>query len=780
MKDKTFLVFLLILLPFGILCNTLYVSRNTHGAYTTIQSAIIASAEGDTIVVAPGRYYENLRVISKALTIHGDYSPFSPDSLLITFVDGNQTGGCIAITDSSIVKLENLYLTNGSGFRQYDSSFTSGGGIFCLDSTIEINNCIIRRNTACDAGGVVFYTSNAILSGTDVSYNHSLRSSAVGLVTSRVFFDPVNLCSIYLNFGIYGNDISMGAPGYNIVLDKFTVSNSDDEFIYSSVLEQYTLSYQSVAVVQIPADLYVSPNGNDNNDGLSPLSPLKTIALAIIKIQADRLNPRIIHLADGIYSKSLNEQYYPLNMKSYVTIQGASEAGTILDGDHKYLAANGTNGEKDCRLKNMTIRNCGSELNNGVIFFNPRYYNDAVDYAHTRRPKFVLENLTFIDCTIPTGYPHSDTQWMAVIESRYAEKAVLKNISVFNCSGSFAINIQGGNTYAENILIDNYSFGNAESHGDAIGIGRNGFIEYFEGPNIFVNIRITNCLTNNNGTLTSSMFVVSNSLTGNQTPIENYLINSTINNNLCRWYSGSAITLGHNGRLTLINSIIYNNRYSNIYLDAPNEEPARIRILNSLVRNEANLGYINIHNPGANNIIEWYGTNLDSIPDFNSGYLLYPYSPNQDSPCIDAGTTDLSVFALQPDFVFPTMDLAGNPRIYGSQIDLGAYEWNGVVNQDENTPEPDTNIINIYPNPFAKNTTIRYNLKKTSDVILEVYNIKGQRVKRLVDARQDKGVQAILWDGKDEYGRQSSTGIYMIKLCKDNQNILSKKITLMQ
>ncbi len=793
---KVFIAILLAL-PLLLLSATLTVSLDGTQQYTSIQSAINASAPNDSILVAPGRYYENLRIISKSITIRGFFNPNSQDSLQITYVDGNQTGSCFAITDSSDVVLENLYLANGSGFRQFPRSLPTGGGIFCLDSSLDIINCIIRDNSAYDAGGVIFFNSDAFLSGTDISYNHSHRSAAVALVTSNVVFDPINLCSIYLNFGTIGSDISFAAQGYNIVLDKFTVDNPDDEFVYSSVLEQYTLSYQTVAVEQVLADLYVSPYGSDDNDGLSPGSPLKTIAYAITKVRADSLNPRTIHLADGVYSKSLNGQYFPLNMKSYVTLQGSSVDGTIIDGELKYLAAMGWNGEKDCALRNLTIRNCGSELNQGVILFNPRFYNND-DNTHTRRPRYLLENLKFFNCIIPTGNPSSDTQWMAVIESRNVEVAMIKNLDIRNCRGSYAINIQGGNTYAENILIDDYSFGNDECAGVPIGIGRNSYYDYNEGPNFFVNVRITNCLTNDNSTLTSSMFAVSNSLTGNQTPIETYLINSTISNNLCRNYYGSAILLKHNGRLTLINSIVNHNRPNNIRLDAPAEEPSRLRVLNSLVHNDPSMGYTNIVNYGINNTQEWYGINLDVLPDFDYSNETNPYCLSNTSPCIDAGTTDFSMLSLPQDFSFPLLDLYGNPRIYGGQVDLGAYEWNGTDIDEEILVITDGINLSLYPNPLYANGSkgsygfIEFTLPKKAKEppVVEIYNLKGQRVRSLTisqsyndlvrkaglskDVNTTGEFYSTVFDCKDMNSKPLATGIYLIRVKADGRQKTAK------
>ena len=56
-----------------------------------------------------------------------------------------------------------------------------------------------------------------------------------------------------------------------------------------------------------------------------------------------------------------------------------------------------------------------------------------------------------------------------------------------------------------------------------------------------------------------------------------------------------------------------------------------------------------------------------------------PYQITDGPPCIDAGT-----LANLPDFIESSeYDLAGNPRIVGDSIDMGAYEWNPTVGIDK-------------------------------------------------------------------------------------------------
>jgi len=69
-----------------------------------------------------------------------------------------------------------------------------------------------------------------------------------------------------------------------------------------------------------------------------------------------------------------------------------------------------------------------------------------------------------------------------------------------------------------------------------------------------------------------------------------------------------------------------------------------------------------------------------------------------------------------------------------------------------------------YPNPFNPETTIEYRLSKSSRVTLSVYNLLGQRVATLIDAHQPAGQHSVRWDGKDDFGKNVASGIYLYQL----------------
>ena len=83
-----------------------------------------------------------------------------------------------------------------------------------------------------------------------------------------------------------------------------------------------------------------------------------------------------------------------------------------------------------------------------------------------------------------------------------------------------------------------------------------------------------------------------------------------------------------------------------------------------------------------------------------------------------------------------------------------------------------------YPNPFNPDTKIVYSLPKDSQVKLTVYNTLGQRVKTLVNEEQKSGFHTVRWDGKNEEGRDVSTGIYFYRLVAGNFSQTKKMVML--
>lgn len=76
-----------------------------------------------------------------------------------------------------------------------------------------------------------------------------------------------------------------------------------------------------------------------------------------------------------------------------------------------------------------------------------------------------------------------------------------------------------------------------------------------------------------------------------------------------------------------------------------------------------------------------------------------------------------------------------------------------------------TSLAAAYPNPFSKTTSIALTVgKDEQNITVEIYNLRGQKVKTLVHSELNVSNMNLIWDGMDDGGRQISSGIYFCRL----------------
>ena len=81
-----------------------------------------------------------------------------------------------------------------------------------------------------------------------------------------------------------------------------------------------------------------------------------------------------------------------------------------------------------------------------------------------------------------------------------------------------------------------------------------------------------------------------------------------------------------------------------------------------------------------------------------------------------------------------------------------------------------------YPNPFNPTTTIEYKVPVGSYVVLKIYNVLGEEIKKIVDGYKEAGSHNVSWDGSDFSGRTVSSGVYFYQMIAGNFNEVRKSI----
>jgi predicted outer membrane repeat protein len=125
--------------------------------FSNIQAAIDYSKEGDTIIVAEGRYYENINLWGKNIILRST-EPNNPDIVAATIIDGGQNDSVITCDngENNNCVISGFTITNGYARGPWPS--TGGGGIYCKDSAPTVMNCIFSNNSGQYGGGIFIYS----------------------------------------------------------------------------------------------------------------------------------------------------------------------------------------------------------------------------------------------------------------------------------------------------------------------------------------------------------------------------------------------------------------------------------------------------------------------------------------------------------------------------------------------------------------------------------------------------------------------------------------------
>jgi hypothetical protein len=111
--------------------------------------------------------------------------------------------------------------------------------------------------------------------------------------------------------------------------------------------------------------------------------------------------------------------------------------------------------------------------------------------------------------------------------------------------------------------------------------------------------------------------------------------------------------------------------------------------------------------------------------------------------------------------------------------DLGDYAYLSYRRKEGDSLLPlATSLQQNYPNPFNPSTTISFILAGEMDARLEVYNLRGQKVRTLHNGKLAKGKHYLVWNGRDEQNSPVSSGIYFSRLTTPNGSFVNKMMLM--
>ncbi len=269
-----FIMLTIFLINTDILANIL----NVPDDFETIQGAIDEADDGDTVLVQPGRYVENIDFIGKEISV-GSLLLTTGNRAYIdsTVIDGNRRGSVVRFSgeESSSAILTGFTICNGSS--------DVGGGIYCSDSSPTIRNITIRDNDALEdgsGGGIYCFNSEMSLNHVAIYDNNSFSGGGIYFGQSDISLLDVTIMrnisgggggaqfrdsnSKLIRVLITGNDACNGCGGglklqnSTLVLQNVTMTNNTADFgagIYCTV-GSTVLLVNSIAWNNSPHEVY--------------------------------------------------------------------------------------------------------------------------------------------------------------------------------------------------------------------------------------------------------------------------------------------------------------------------------------------------------------------------------------------------------------------------------------------------------------------------------------------------------------------------------------------
>lgn len=85
-------------------------------------------------------------------------------------------------------------------------------------------------------------------------------------------------------------------------------------------------------------------------------------------------------------------------------------------------------------------------------------------------------------------------------------------------------------------------------------------------------------------------------------------------------------------------------------------------------------------------------------------------------------------------------------------------------------------FLKNYPNPFNPSTKISFQLTEPGKTKVEIYNVKGQKVKTLLNENRNQGYHTIVWNGDDNNNNTVASGVYFYKVSLNGKENINKMI----
>ena len=179
----------------------------------------------------------------------------------------------------------------------------------------------------------------------------------------------------------------------------------------------------------------------------------------------------------------------------------------------------------------------------------------------------------------------------------------------------------------------------------------------------------------------------------------------------------------------------------------------------------------------------------EAVPDDDlAGYVIYRGTESGNyTAVIDVGDVQqYSMTDLQEGVAYflsvVSYDAWGNESDKSDEINYTVNDISTGVDFEDTAGQPlEFSLGSNYPNPFNPETNIGYSVEESGNFSLSIYNIKGEKIKVLIDRMPSAAGERneICWDSRDDHGSAVSSGVYFYIL-QQGRKIETRRMILVR
>jgi hypothetical protein len=234
-----------LLIGFVSLASTINTSSatiiNVPSSQPTIQAGINAASPGDTVLVQPGRYVENIDFKGKDIVVGSMFITTRDTSYISqTVIDANKKGSVVTFKNGETKKAELCGVTITGGYTTYQGEFgmyllSWGSGIYCLSASPYLHHLVVEGNfTDLEGGGIYLEKSNSVIEYCAIRNNRGvIGAGGLHIINGN---HQIKNCVIESNIGLRGSGISSEYSTLKLNRVLIIKSQSYNIYILSSTI----------------------------------------------------------------------------------------------------------------------------------------------------------------------------------------------------------------------------------------------------------------------------------------------------------------------------------------------------------------------------------------------------------------------------------------------------------------------------------------------------------------------------------------------------------------